>query len=284
MGILDGKVAFVTGAARGQGRAHALKLAENGADVVLSDIGRSLDTVPYPLGSTDELKETAAAVEALGRKVVVGEADVRSQAEIAGLVARAMDEFGRIDIVIANAGIWSIAPFWEMSENQWSDMIEINLSGVWRTVKAITPHLIKQGSGSIVMTSSINGFEPGRGFAHYTAAKHGVHGLMRAVAVDLAPYGIRCNAIAPGVIDTGMTNWQGAYDMYAGHPEGTREDFVQGAKYFHALRGASALSPEVIAEAALWLVSDKAAAVTGIVLPVDAGHLLMPGTNPQPVD
>ncbi|MGD9527517.1 MAG: mycofactocin-coupled SDR family oxidoreductase, partial [Pseudonocardia sp.] len=257
--------------------------AEHAADLVLCDPGHDLDTEPYPLGTSEQLQETALAVEALDRRVVFAEADVRVQADVDAIVARGLAEFGKIDIVIANAGIWSLGPFWEMSEQQWGDMIETNLSGIWRTIKAVVPQMIERQSGAIVMTSSSNGYEPGRHFAHYTAAKHGVHGLMRAVALDLAPFGIRVNAVAPGAVDTGMTNWQGAYDMYAGHPGGTREEFIQGSRHFHALKGHAALNPEAIADAAAWLVSDQASTVTGIVVPVDAGHLILPGVNPAPV-
>jgi NAD(P)-dependent dehydrogenase (short-subunit alcohol dehydrogenase family) len=139
--------------------------------------------------------------------------------------------------------------------------------------------MIKQQSGAIVMTSSTNGLEPAANFAHYAAAKHGVIGLMKSVALELAPYGVRCNAVCPGVVDSGMTNWQGAYDMYAGHPGAGPEALVNAGLNFHALKDAGALSPQVVADAALWLVSDQSAAVTGIALPVDAGHLLLQGSS-----
>jgi SDR family mycofactocin-dependent oxidoreductase len=284
MGSLDGKVALVTGAARGQGRAHALTLARHGADIIAIDVAEQISTVRYPMATPDDLATTAAAVEDLDRRVVSVQADVRSQDQLDAAVAQGLAELGRIDILIANAGIWAIKPFWELSETQWSDMIDTNLSGVWRSAKAVTPHMIERGSGAIVMTSSVNGLEPGMNFAHYVAAKHGVIGLMKNVALELAPYGIRCNAICPGAIDTGMTNWQGAYDVYAGHPGGTHDDFVAGGRSFHALKGQAFMDPQVLADAALWLVSDGAAVVTGVALPVDAGHLLMPGMNMSPTE
>jgi len=284
MSGLEGKVALVTGAARGQGRAHALTLARNGADIIAVDIADQINTVPYPMGTPDDLAGTSKGVEDLDRRVITVQADVRSQEQIDQAVSRGLAEFGQIDILIANAGVWAMKPFWELTEADWSDMIGTNLSGVWRSAKAVAQHMIERKTGAIVMTSSVNGLEPGVNYAHYVSAKHGVIGLMKSVALELAPHGIRCNAICPGAIDTGMTNWQGAWDMFAGHEGGTREDQLAGGRHFHALKGVSMLSPQVLADAALWLVSDGAAAVTGVALPVDAGHLLLTGMNSAPVD
>ena len=176
-----------------------------------------------------------------------------------------------------------MGPFWEITEEQWDDTIAVNLTGVWKSAKAVAPHMISRQAGSIVMTSSSNAFEPGPSWAHYVATKHAVIGLMRSVALELAPYGIRCNAVCPGSTDTGMTNWQGAYNMIAGHDHGTREDYIESTRSFNALARTSALPPEAVASAALWLVSDDADSVTGIAVPVDAGHLLLPGRNLNPV-
>jgi SDR family mycofactocin-dependent oxidoreductase len=282
MGLLEGKVALITGGARGQGRSHALAYAREGADVVVADIADQVDTVPYPMGTQDDLDETVRLVEQLDRRAVAVRADVRSQEQLDAAVQRTLSEFGRLDLVAANAGIWSMGPFWELTEQQWDDMIATNLTGVWKTAKAVAPHLIEQGSGSIVMTSSVNGLEPGMNYAHYVSAKHGVIGLMRNVALELAPHGVRCNAICPGAIDTGMTNWQGAWDMFAGHEGGTRDDLLAGGGAFHALRRTGIMDPEVIANAALWLHSDLAAKVTGVALPVDGGHMLLTGVNLAP--
>ena len=201
-GDLLGKVAMVTGAARGQGRAHATTLARHGADVIAVDIAAQIDTVPYPLGTEEELAETAKAVEELDRRVLTVQADVRSQTQLDHAVRRGLAEFGQIDILVANAGIYGITPFWEITDAEWDNMIATNLSGVWRSAKAVAPHMIERGSGSIIMTSSVNGLEPGANYAHYVSAKHGVLGLMRTVALELAPKGIRCNAICPGSVDT----------------------------------------------------------------------------------
>ncbi|MBF6245689.1 MULTISPECIES: mycofactocin-coupled SDR family oxidoreductase [Nocardia] len=283
MGLLDGKVALVTGAARGQGRAHAVTCAREGADVIAVDLAGQLSTVPYPMGTADELAETAELVEKCGRRALTVEADVRDQAALDRAVAQGVNTFGKIDILIANAGIWTRKPFWELTDDDWEQMIGVNLSGVWRSAKAVTPHMIERGTGSIVIISSANGLEPGLNYAHYVAAKHGVIGLMKNIALELAPHGIRCNAICPGVIDTPMIDNQSAYDLFAGGPGGNRAHLDEGAYHFNALGKTAALDPQVIADTALYLNSGLASVVTGAVIPVDAGHGLLTGFNPAPV-
>ena len=283
MGLLDGKVALITGGARGQGRAHALTSAREGADVVLVDIADQLETVPYGMATADDLAETVRQVEALDRRALAVTADVRDQGQLDEAVSRGIAEFGKIDILIANAGIWTQGPFWELSEQSWDEMIGVNLTGVWKSAKAVAPHMIERQSGSIVITSSVNGLEPGMNYAHYVAAKHGVIGLMKNIALELAPHGVRCNSINPGAIKTPMTDHQGAWDMFAGHEGGTEADLIEGGYHFHALKGRTFLSPQVIADTALYLNSDLAAAVTGVTIPVDAGHMLLTGVNPAPV-
>jgi SDR family mycofactocin-dependent oxidoreductase len=277
MGILDGKVAFVTGAARAQGRAHAETLARNGADLVICDIGHDVDELGYSLGTSAELRETALLVEKEGRRVVTMEADVRSQEEVDAVVAAGIAEFGHIDILIANAGVYHLAPLWEITEEQWATVIETNLGGTWRSAKAVIPHMIKAGGGAIVMISSVNGLEPANGYAHYGASKYGVIGLMGSVALEGAPHGIRCNAICPGFVRSGMTTFQGQLDKYAGHPGGTMDDVERAGLSFHPLRDLSYLEPQHIADAALWLVSPGSEAVTGVSVPVDGGHVLVAG-------
>ncbi|QNG37892.1 mycofactocin-coupled SDR family oxidoreductase [Geodermatophilaceae bacterium NBWT11] len=283
MGLLDGKVALITGGARGQGRAHALVSAKEGADVVLVDMADQIASVPYRMATQDDLAETVRQVEALDRRAIAVTADVRSQQQMDDAVSRGIAEFGKIDILIANAGIWTQAPFWEITDEAWEDMIGTNLTGVWKSAKAIAPHMIERGSGSIVITSSVNGLEPGPDYAHYVSSKHGVIGLMKNIALELAPHGIRCNSINPGAIKTPMTDHQGAWDMFAGHEGGTEADMLEGGYHFHALKGMTFLSPEVIANTALYLNSELAAAVTGVTIPVDAGHMLLTGFNQAPV-
>ncbi|MDT2006131.1 NAD(P)-dependent oxidoreductase [Rhodococcus opacus] len=283
MGMLDGKIAFITGGARGQGRAHAVTSAREGADVAIIDIAAQMGTVPYKMADGSDLAETVAQVEALGRRALSFEVDVRSQASLDDAVTQTISTFGKIDILIANAGIWTQAPFWELSEEDWEEMMGVNLTGVWKSAKAVAPHMIERQSGSIVITSSVNGLEPGMNYAHYVTAKHGVIGLMKNIALELAPYGVRCNSINPGAIKTPMTDHQGAWDMFAGHEGGTEADMIEGGYHFHALKGTTFMPPQVIADTALYLNSDLAASVTGVTIPVDAGHLLLTGSNPAPV-
>jgi SDR family mycofactocin-dependent oxidoreductase len=284
MSRLAGKVALVTGAARGQGRSHALALAREGADIVALDVCRDVPTTPYPLATPDDLRTTAKDVEALDRRIVTGECDVRSSADLDAAVAAGLDAFGKIDILVANAGVWGLGALWELTDAQWQDMIDINLTGVWRTLKAVVPAMIRGRGGSIILTSSVNGFEAGAGMTHYVAAKHGVLGLMRNAALELGPHNIRCNAVCPGIVDTKMNDWQGAYDMMAGGPGGTPEDRRVAAYNWSALAGRGLLRPAAISGAVVWLASDDARDVTGVALPVDGGHMILPGMNPSPVD
>ena len=283
MARLDGKVALITGAARGQGRAHALTLAREGADVVAVDIvADHIKNLSYEISREEDLEQTIAGVEKLGRRGVAVQADVRSQEQLDGAVERGISELGGIDVLVANAGIVSMAPFWEMSEGMWQDMIDINLSGVWRSAKAVAPHLIERRGGAIVMIGSANSFEPTAGHTHYVAAKHGVVGLMRNVALELAPYNVRCNAVCPGAIDTTMLNNQMMYERFAGSGEPTREVALESVRHYNLLNGRSMLPPEAISNAVLWLASDEAEHVTGVALSVDAGHGILPGYNPNP--
>ncbi|MEU7811126.1 mycofactocin-coupled SDR family oxidoreductase [Pseudonocardia sp. NPDC049154] len=283
MGLLDGKVALITGGSRGQGRAHAVTCAREGADVIIVDITKPTTDVPYTLATAEDHAETVRQVEALDRRIIAADADVRDQAALDAAVARGVAEFGHIDILIANAGIWTQAPFWELTDQQWDEMIGVNLTGVWKSAKAVAPHMIERKSGSIVITSSANGIEPGQNYAHYVSAKHGVIGLMKNIALELAPYGIRCNSINPGAIRTPMTDHQGAWDMFAGHEGGTEAEMIEGGYHYALLRNTTWLEPQAIADTALYLNSHLAANVTGVTIPVDAGHLLIPGVNANPV-
>jgi SDR family mycofactocin-dependent oxidoreductase len=281
--MLEGQVALITGGSRGQGRAHAVTCAREGADVIIVDIAGQMDTVPYKMATQADLDETVAQVEAYDKRALAITGDVRSQQHLDEAVSRGIAEFGKIDILIANAGIWTQAPFWELSEAQWDEMIGVNLTGVWKSAKAVAPHMIGRQSGSIVITSSTNGLEAGLNYAHYVSAKHGVIGLMKNIALELAPYGIRCNSINPGAIKTPMTDHQGAWDMFAGHPGGTEADMLEGGYHFAALKGTTFMDPQVIADTALYLNSGLAAKVTGVTIPVDAGHLILTGINSSPV-
>ncbi|MBM7365829.1 mycofactocin-coupled SDR family oxidoreductase [Gordonia hydrophobica] len=283
MGLLDGKVAFITGAGHGQGRAHAVTMAREGADVIAIDIDQPIANVLYQHASADDLAETARQVSETGRRVLSRIADVRSSEALDAVVAEGIETFGKIDVVVANAGIFTQAPFWEMDEKTWDDVQDVNLKGVWRTMKAVTPHLIERRAGSMILTSSVNSVEGNPAAAHYTAAKHGVVGLMRSAAQTLGAYGIRVNSVAPGLIDTPMTNYQAMYDQMAGRENADRADYDRAALNFGAIAGQGALPPESIANAAAWLASDGAFAMTGQNIVVDAGHTILAGFNPNPV-
>jgi SDR family mycofactocin-dependent oxidoreductase len=283
MDRVAGKVAIVTGAARGQGRAHAVRLAEEGADVIAIDICEQIGSVPYPLATESDLQQTVKSIESLGRRAMGVVADVREQSALDDVVANGISTFGKIDYLVANAGIFGLAPFWEISDSEWDDMLAVNLTGVWRTAKAVAPHMMERRQGAMVLAASNNSVEGGVTFAHYTAAKHGVLGLTRVFALELAPYNVRVNAICPGAMDTAMLRFPGLYDFMAGHPGGTEEDLQQGARHWHALPR-SVINPKSAANAALFLLSDEAADVTGVYLHVDAGHEILPGINQSPAD
>lgn len=283
MADLKGKVALITGAARGQGRSHAVTLAEAGADIIAADICKPVKTAPYPLATPDDLNTTVREVEKLGRRALPAECDVRSSAQLDAAVAAGLAEFGKIDILVANAGIWALGNLWELTDEQWQEMIDIDLTGPWRTIKAVVPSMIENRGGSIVVTSSVNGFEAGGGMAHYVSAKHGVLGLMRNAALELGRFNIRCNAVCPGIVDTQMNDWQGCYDMMAGHPGGTPDDRRYAAYNWSVLAGRGLLKPSTVSKAVLWLASDDAADVSGVALPIDGGHAILPGSNPEPV-
>ncbi len=264
MGKLDGKVAVVTGGARGQGRSHAVTLARHGAQVVVCDICEPVNFVGYPPATQADLDETARMVEDLDRRCIAIKADVRSGEQMRAVAERAMSEFGRIDILCANAGICDMEFSWEMSEEQWRQTIDINLTGVWQSCKAVIPHMIAGGrGGAIVITSSVAGLKGLQGLSHYSASKHGVVGLMRTLAIELAPYSIRVNTVHPTGVNT---------------PMGANPNMMQVMERFPLLgQGSSNLlpipmvEPEDISNAIAWLVSDEARYVTGVTLPVDAG-------------
>ncbi len=272
MGRLDGKVAMITGAARGMGRAHATVLAGEGADVVICDINEQPATVEYAVATSADLEETAAQVRALGRRVVAGTADVRSFDQLAAIVARGLEELGRIDILVANAGITGYAPAHELTEEAWDEIVDVNLKGAWLSAKVVIPQMIERGEGgSIVFISSGLGLKGLPEAGHYAAAKHGVVGLMRSLALELAPHFIRCNTVHPAGTRTPMAQNQ----MHFKRLSGGREDAtIEDAMPFY--RSISAIpidwtEPEDIANAVLWLVSDEARYVTAVTLPVDGG-------------
>jgi (+)-trans-carveol dehydrogenase len=281
MGRVEGKVAFITGAGRGQGRAHALRLAEEGADIIAVDVCRQLETVPYAMATPEDLAETAKLVEDLDRRIVVREADVRDSSQLADVVREGVAELGRLDIVVANAGIVSIGPSLELDEAVWQETIDVNLTGVWKTVKAAVPSIIEGGrGGSIILTSSAAGLRGFPNISHYVAAKHGVVGLMRALAQELAPHMIRVNTVNPTTVDTPMV----MNDMFYGlvRPDVEQPGRDEMAEAFVGLNILPIPWVEAIdiSNAVLWLASDEARYVTGVALPIDAGFCEKIGGTP----
>jgi len=275
MGRLDGQVAFITGAARGQGRSHAVRLAEEGADIIAVDISTNVETVPYATATADDLAETVRLVEARDRRIVAVDADVRDLAALTAAVADGVAQLGRLDIVLANAGVCGPAPTLEMDESTWQTMIDVNLTGVWKTVKAAVPHVLAGGrGGSVVITSSSAALLAHENIAHYSASKAGLTGLMRVLAKELAPHGIRVNTINPTTVATDMILNEPSYRLFRPdleHP--TREDFEEVARTLNALPVAIT-EPIDISHAVLYLVSEEGRYVTGTTHVVDAGSLL----------
>ena len=273
MGRLDGKVAFITGAARGQGRSHALRMAQEGADIIAVDVVKQLPSVEYPMSTPDDLAETVRQVDALDRRILAREADVRDYGALKAALDEGVAELGRLDIVSANAGIFSQGRADELSDDSWDEMIGVNLTGVWHTAKAAIPHLRAAGGGAIVITSSTAGIQGFENFAHYVSAKHGVVGLMRTLALELAPDMIRVNTVHPTSVDTDMIQNDMLYALFAPDLEPaarTRESLGDRFQAMNALP-VPWVEPVDISNAVLWLASDEARYVTGVMLPVDAG-------------
>jgi (+)-trans-carveol dehydrogenase len=274
---VEGKVAFITGAARGQGRSHAVTLAREGADIIAVDITKQIDSVPYALATPEDLAETVKQVEALGRRIVAAQADVRDYDALKQALDEGVAELGRLDIVSANAGVFGFGTVQELAEQTWRDMIDVNLTGEWHAVKAAIPHLRAGGSGgSIILTSSTMGLKAEPNIGHYNSAKHGVVGLMRTLALELAPDMIRVNALAPTTVNTDMIHNSATYELFAPDlpaAERTREALAPRFQDLNALP-IPWVEPADISNAVLFLASDEARYITGVALPVDAGQMI----------
>ncbi|AWK73919.1 3-ketoacyl-ACP reductase [Rhodococcus oxybenzonivorans] len=272
MGRLENKVALVTGAARGQGRSHAVRLAEEGADIVAIDICAPVATVPYDSSTPDDLAITVELVKETGRHIIHRECDIRDLAGLQLVVADAVEQLGGIDIVVANAGITSFAPSWELSEEQWQEMVDINLTGAWKTTKAAIPSMIERGKGgSIILTSSIAGVIAFPNLSHYTAAKHGVTGLMRALAIELAPHNIRVNSVHPTNVNTPMINNSSVLELFFPHLDNpTQAEVEAGFTPMQALR-IPWLEPIDVSNAVVHFACDESRYVTGTTHVIDAG-------------
>lgn len=273
---LEGRVAFITGAARGQGRAHAVRLASEGADIIAIDICQPIsDTITYPLGTSEELAETVREVEATGRKVLARSVDIRDLAALQQVVADGIEQFGRLDIVVANAGVLSWGRIWEMSEEQWDTVIDVNLNGTWRTIRAAVPAMIEAGNGgSIIIVSSSAGLKATPGNAHYAASKHGLTSLTNSLALEAGEYGIRVNSIHPYSIDTPMVEKEAMMHLFGKYPS-----FIHSFSPFPykpvTQQGQSSLqdfmTPEEVSDVVSWLAGDGSATISGSQIAVDRG-------------
>lgn len=267
MGKLDGKVALVTGGARGIGRAAAMAMAKEGADVAVLDIGGGEQTPQgYANASNDELDRTVTEIEVLGRKGLALICDVRDKKQVQMAVDKTVEKLGVIDILVCNAGVLLPKPTWDLTEDEWENVLSINLTGYWRFVKLIAPGMIEQSSGRIIMVSSVGGLKASGGNAAYTASKFGVVGLSRSLAIELAPYRITVNTVHPGMVDTAMTRGMGV------NPDSSEKwspDKFLAKQLFDEL-----IPAEDLGGAISWLASDEARFVTGHAMVVDAGYLI----------
>lgn len=278
MNRLAGKVAFVTGAARGQGRSHALHMAREGADIIAIDLCEPVVSVPYEMPTMADLDETVRQVEALDRRIIATKADVRSLEQLQAAVDEGVNELGRLDIVAANAGICTIAPALEIDPVMWQEMIDINLTGVFNTLKASIPSIQRGGNGgSVIVTSSVSGLKAVPQLGHYTSAKHGVIGLARTLAVELGPERIRVNVVCPTNVDTDMINNDVIRKIFLAHLDNpTREDALDPSSPYYDFHVMPIPWVEAadISEAVVYLASDAARYITGVALPIDAGVMI----------
>jgi (+)-trans-carveol dehydrogenase len=276
-GRVEGKVAFITGAARGQGRAHAVRLAQEGADIIAVDICKKIDTVDVIAASTPEdLAETADLVKGHNRRIVTAEVDVRDYDALKAAVDSGVEQLGRLDIIVANAGIGNGGQTLDKtSEADWTAMIDINLSGVWKTVKAGVPHILAGGrGGSIILTSSVGGLKAYPHCGHYVAAKHGVVGLMRTFAVELGAQNIRVNSVHPTNVNTPLFMNDDTMKLFRPDLENPGPDDMKVVGQLMHTLPIGWVEPEDIANAVLFLASDESRYVTGVTLPIDGGSCL----------
>jgi SDR family mycofactocin-dependent oxidoreductase len=277
-GALEGRVAFVTGAARGQGRSHAIRLAGEGADIIALDIcGPVSPTITYPPATEAELAETVQAVAEQGRKVLARVVDTRDGAALQQLVADGMERFGRLDILVANAGVLSWGRLWELSQEQWDTVIDVNLSGTWRTLRAVIPAMIEAGhGGSIVIVSSSAGLKATPGNGHYSASKYGLVALTNTLALEVGEFGIRVNSIHPYSVDTPMIEREAMMRVFGKHPSFLHSfaPMPLHPKDFGGKRHRNEfMSPDEVSDVVVWLAGDGSATLSGAQIPVDRGVL-----------
>ena len=282
MGQLDGKSALITGGARGFGRAIARLLAREGADIAIADIGHNLPSTRFSnLATVEQIQKTTAEIQALGRKAMGIQADVTKADDCKRMADETLAAFGKIDILCANAGVFTMNPAWELTEEEWDWLMDVNLKGIWLATKYVVPHMIERRYGKIVMTSSRDGLRMEANYAHYCAAKAGVIAYAKALAIELGPYDINVNAICPTqMTDRSLPPRASSspyWDQVVGHPNATYEEFdLMSGKENLFEKGGQPDFTEV-AEGVLWLVSDASRLVTGHALPMDAGWIAKRG-------
>ena len=273
---LEGRVAFVTGAARGQGRAYAVRLAQEGADVIISDICAPVSqTIPYPGATPDDLAETVRLIEAEGRKVLARQVDIRDDAAVRTLVADGVEQFGRLDVLVANAGVLSWGRLWELTDEQWNSVIDVNLTGTWRTLRAVIPAMIEAGNGgSIIIVSSSGWLKATPGNGHYAASKHGLTAMTNTLALELGEYSIRVNSIHPYSIATPMIENDAMMAILSAHPSYLNS--FAAMPYQPPMKGSRAkrndfMTAEEAAEVVVWLAGDNSSVLSGSQIVVDRG-------------
>ena len=275
---LDGRVAFVTGAARGQGRAHALRLAQEGADIIAIDIcGPVSPSITYPLSTAEDLQETVRGVEGAGRKILARQVDIRDSAALRQVVADGVEQFARLDIVVANAGVLGWGRLWELSDEQWTTVIDVNLSGTWRTIRAAVPAMIEAGNGgSIIIVSSSAGLKATPGNGHYAASKHGLVALTNSLALEVGEFGIRVNSIHPYSVDTPMIEREAMMKLFMNHPSFLHSFApmpLHPTDHGGNRHRNEFMSPEEVSDVVAWLAGDGSATLSGAQIPIDRGVL-----------
>ena len=285
MGELDGKTALITGGARGFGRAVALLFAREGADVAIADVAGELSSKRISgMATADDLERTRGEIEAFGRRAFAIRADVTNAADCERMAAEALEGLGRIDILHANAGVFSYGKSWELTEDDWDTVLGVNLKGIWLTTKYVVPHMIERRYGKIVMTSSRNGLRAEPNYAHYNASKAGVIAFAKSLAIELGPYAINVNAVCPGQMTdrSRKTERRGVathpyWDMVTGKPGSTYAEFDEASGRENLFEEGGQIDFSEVAEGVLWLASDRAYMVTGHAIPLDRGWIAKRG-------
>jgi SDR family mycofactocin-dependent oxidoreductase len=275
MGQLDGKVAFITGIARGQGRSHALALAEEGADIIGLDLCGELESTAYPGATPEDLEETARLIKQTGRQAVLSQADVRNYDEVKAAFDRGIEQLGRVDIIIPNAGICAGGKTWEIDTAAWRETIDVNLTGAWHTVKASVPTLIEQQQGgSVVFIGSTEALKGAENMASYVSSKHAITGLMTTLSRELGRHNIRVNSVNPTCVDTHMIQNPYVWGLFRPDLEHPTREAVEDTFTSTHLLPVPWMEPIDVSRAILYLVTDSGRYITSEALKIDAGFVV----------